>query len=49
MADDTINDLMDEGNEFGEIASRMNALNEEYRNNIISRTIKFDAFRRNVI
>ncbi|CAD8145155.1 unnamed protein product [Paramecium pentaurelia] len=41
MADDSVNDSMDEDNHFGEIASRMNALNEE--------AINFDAFRRNAI
>ncbi|CAD8060351.1 unnamed protein product [Paramecium primaurelia] len=41
MADDSANDSIDEGDEFGQIATRMNQLNEE--------TIKFDAFRRNAI
>lgn len=35
MADDSVNDLIDEDNEFGGVASRMNALNEEYYNNSI--------------
>lgn len=41
MADDFVNDSFDEIDEIGEVALRMNALNEE--------TIKFDAFRRNAI
>jgi len=35
MADDSVNDSIDEDNEFGDVASRMNALNEEYYNNSI--------------
>ncbi|CAD8064444.1 unnamed protein product [Paramecium sonneborni] len=41
MNDDSSNDSIDEGDEFGEVASRMCALNEE--------TTKFDVFRRNAI
>ncbi|CAK68809.1 unnamed protein product (macronuclear) [Paramecium tetraurelia] len=41
MADDSVNDSIDEDNELGGVASRMNALNEE--------VIKFDIFRRNAI
>ncbi|CAD8076224.1 unnamed protein product [Paramecium sonneborni] len=41
MNEDSANDSIDEGEEFGKVASIMNALNEE--------NIKFDAFRRNAI
>lgn len=32
MVDISDNDSIDESEEFGEVASRMNALNEEYHN-----------------